>query len=559
MDQMANVAMSVLVNRYFNKGTAFTENERRDHGILGRLPPRVETLDQQLSRAMDQLDKFEKPIEKYVHLNSIHSSNVTLYYAILQTYPEKMLPIVYTPTVGEACQKFGSIFVRERGLYLATCYRQEFPACIEDSRYTDVDIIVVTDGSRILGLGDLGANGMGISVGKCALYVVGAGLRPRRVLPVLLDCGTNTESIRNDPYYLGQPIPRVNDETFFGCLDDFMATAAKKWPTAVIQFEDFSNNHCFDMLERYRNKYRCFNDDIQGTGAVVSSGFVSGMEASGIAPPKHRVVVFGAGSAAAGVVDSICKLVAYRTGVPEADVCKCFYLVDTKGLVTTTRGDELAAHKVRFARTEISAEESKKLTTLRDVVNFVKPTAFLGLGGVGPVLDKEMVNVMMSVTEKPLIFPLSNPTSKAECNPVEVYQWTNGNAIIASGSPFPSVTVNGKVCKPSQGNNLYVFPGLGLGVSLAQPDTISDDIILAASARLQDLLSPEDRAEGALYPSLSRIRWVSLEIATAVIEKCQELGVGGKNIPTDRASIQKYVEARMWQPVYGAEGKDNIV
>ena len=557
---MSNVAMSVLVNRYFNKGTAFTEQERRDLGILGRLPPRVETLEEQVARAMDQLEKFEKPIEKYAHLNAIHATNVTLYYSILQTYPEKMLPIVYTPTVGEACQKFGSIFVRERGLYLASCYTKEFQAAIHDSRYTDVDIIVVTDGSRILGLGDLGANGMGISVGKCSLYVVGAGLRPRRVLPVLLDCGTNTESIRTDPFYLGQPIPRVDDETFYASLDHFMEAASKQWPKAVIQFEDFSNNHCFDMLERYRDKYRCFNDDIQGTGAVVSAGFVRGMEASGIAPPQHKVVVFGAGSAAAGVVDSICQLVSYRSGVSQDDVRKCFYFVDTKGLVTTTRGDTLQAHKVPFARTDVSAEESKKLTTLRDVVNFVKPTAFLGLGGVGPVLDKEMVEVMMTVTEKPLVFPLSNPTSKAECDPRDVYQWTNGNAIIASGSPFPAITVNGKICKPSQGNNLYVFPGLGLGVSLAQPKVISDELILATSARLQDLLSPEDRAEGALYPSLSRIRWVSEEIAMAVIEKCQEKGtIGATDVPTNKDELRAYVQARMWQPVYGNEGIDNIV
>ena len=310
-----NSVVTILVNRYLNKGTAFTEKERRNLGIVGRLPVQVETLQQQVNRAMDQLDRYEKPLERFMHLTTIFTTNVVLYFAILQAYPEKMLPIVYTPTVGEACEKFGSIFVRERGLYLSSRKGEDFQATIQFSQYNDsIDIIVVTDGSRILGLGDLGSNGMGISVGKCALYVVGAGLRPRRVLPVLLDMGTNTESIRTNPFYLGQQIPRVDDNVFYGALDRFMEAASNQWPKAVIQFEDFSNNHCFDMLERYRNKYRCFNDDIQGTGAVLSAGFMSAMEASGIAPLQHRVVVFGAGSAAVGVVMGICRLVAFRTG-----------------------------------------------------------------------------------------------------------------------------------------------------------------------------------------------------------------------------------------------------
>ena len=550
---------SVLTNRYFNKGTAFTMEEREFLGITARVPAVVETIDEQVARCMMQFDLLSEPINKYQLLANIHAANTTLYYAILCRYAEKCLPIIYTPTVGEACSKFGGLYQRERGLFLPSSLQGKYREMLSQSNYADVDIIVITDGSRILGLGDLGAGGMGISLGKCSLYIVGAGLMPSRVLPVLMDTGTNNKRLLADPNYLGQRIPRENDEVFYKCLDEFMEAASTLWPKAVIQFEDFSNNHCFDMLERYQKKYRCFNDDIQGTGAVVSAGFLNAIDASGISVLDQRILVFGAGSAAVGVALAIADLAAKVYGVAREEVIKRFYLIDTKGLVTTTRGDKLASHKVALARTDFDEATSKSLSTFEAAFAHVKPTAFLGLGGVGPVLTKDLVDIMLTVAENPIIFPLSNPTSKSEVSAADAYTWTNGKAIVATGSPYPSIEINGKVCKPSQGNNMYVFPGLGLGASLAQPTYMSDDVILAAAACLQKLPSDEDRAAGMLYPPIASIRNVSKHIAAAVVKECQKAGLGGQHLPTDDAELLAYVEASMWKPVYAPPMKMNKI
>eukprot|EP00758_Cryptobia_borreli_P007892 Tbor_TRINITY_DN5337_c3_g4::TRINITY_DN5337_c3_g4_i4::g.4233::m.4233 len=539
-----------LRNRFTNKGTAFTLAERDHLGVRGLLPPQVENLTQQMDRYWTQFNLLESDINRYQLLRGILDTNVTLYYGLIDRHLNETLPIIYTPTVGEVCQKYGALYQKDHGLYISTGDIGHIRNILESRKSNAVDIIVVTDGSRILGLGDLGANGMGISIGKCSLYVAGAGIQPRRVLPVLLDCGTNNNTLKNDPLYLGQRIHRVDDETFYTLMDEFMEAASKRWPSAVIQFEDFSNNHCFEVLSRYQNKYRCFNDDIQGTGAVVAAGFYNAMKISCVDPLNQRIVVFGAGSAAAGVVNSIADLVAYRNDISKADVLKVFYLVDTKGLVTKTRGDTLQAHKIPLARDDVSAEVSMTLKSLEDVIKFVKPTAFLGLGGVGPVLTQDMVEIMQNATTRPIIFPLSNPTSKAEVLPSQAYEWTNGNAIVASGSPFPETVINGKSLKPSQGNNMYVFPGLGLGVSLAKPKHIDDELILIASCCLQAQLTEVDAAKGALYPPLNEIRTVSKKIAVAVIQKCQKDGTGGKDLPTSDAELEEFVNEAMWSPVY---------
>ena len=542
---------SVLTNRYFNKGTAFTKEERAAMGVAARIPHRIETIDEQVARCMMQFDLLSEPINKYQLLANIHAANTTLYYAILCRYAEKCLPIIYTPTVGEACSKFGGLYQRERGMHLASADRGSFAASLKATGYKNIEVIVITDGSRILGLGDLGAGGMGISLGKCSLYIVGAGLMPSRVLPVLMDTGTNNKRLLADPNYLGQRIPRENDEVFYKCLDEFMEAASTLWPKAVIQFEDFSNNHCFDMLERYQKKYRCFNDDIQGTGAVVSAGFLNAIDASGISVLDQRILVFGAGSAAVGVALAIADLAAKVYGVAREEVIKRFYLIDTKGLVTTTRGDKLASHKVALARTDFDEATSKSLGTLEAAFAHVKPTAFLGLGGVGPVLTKDLVDIMLTVAENPIIFPLSNPTSKAEINATDAYTWTNGKAIVATGSPFAPVTINGKVCRPSQGNNMYVFPGIGLGASLAQPTYMPDESIVAAAACLHSLPSAADRAAGMLYPPIASIRDVSRAIAVAFIQYCQEAKIGGADLPTNKEELMTIVDRHMWRPQYG--------
>jgi malate dehydrogenase (oxaloacetate-decarboxylating) len=545
---------NVLTNRYLNRGTAFTMEQRKELRILGALPPAVETLEDQVERAWAQLCRYEKPINRYQHLANIHATNTTLFYALVLAHVEEVLPIIYTPTVGEACQHFSNYYVRERGMYLNKYLKGHFTEVMKESLYDEVDIIVITDGSRILGLGDLGSNGIGISIGKCSLYVAGAGLNPARVLPVVMDAGTNTERYLTDKEYLGTRERRLDDEQFYALMDEFMEAVKTTWPSAVIQFEDFSNNHCFDMLERYQNKYRCFNDDIQGTGAVIAAGFLNAIKRSGLSPLEQRIVVFGAGSAAVGVAKNIAQLAARLYNVPVEEVLKTFYLVDTKGLVCDNRGDKLAAHKVLLSRKDVSADDAQRLKSLEDVVKFVKPTALLGLGGVGPVFTEEIVKAVAANTARPIIFPLSNPTSKSECIPEDAYKWTNGAAIIASGSPFPATTLNGKSMKPSQGNNLYVFPGVGLGCAIAQPTYIPDDILVAASARLNALATPEQLEADQLYPPLDDIHNISAHIATEVILESQRLGIDtNKDLPREKAAIFDLVKKLQWVPHYPKE------
>ncbi|EPY18987.1 malate dehydrogenase (oxaloacetate-decarboxylating) [Strigomonas culicis] len=552
---------SVLTNRYLNRGTAFTMKQREDLHILARLPPTVETLEEQVERVWRQLCLYEKPINKYSHLAVVHATNTTLYYAVLLAHIEELLPVIYTPTVGEACIKFSRVFVRERGLYLNKFLKGRFEEVLRETKYHEVEIIVITDGSRILGLGDLGSNGVGISLGKCSLYIAGAGLHPMRVLPIVMDCGTNNKDFLEDKDYLGIRERRLDDEQFYGLMDEFMDATRKTWPTAVIQFEDFSNNHCFDVLERYQNKYRCFNDDIQGTGAVIAAGFLNAIKLSGLSPLQQRVVVFGAGSAAVGVARNIAQLASRIYGCSVEEVLKTFYLVDTKGLVTTTRGDTLAAHKVLFARTDVSEEDSKKLSTLEATVAFVKPTALLGLGGVGPVFTEAIVKQVAANCEHPIIFPLSNPTSKSEVNTDDAYRWTNGKAIVAAGSPYPPTVLDGKTLKPSQGNNLYVFPGVGLGCAICQPTYIPDDLLIAASASLNALSTEAQLAAGELYPPLDDIHNISANIAVDVILDAQRLGIDtNKDLPREREALLALVKSRQWIPHYPAElGIDYVV
>nr|CCC53078.1 putative malic enzyme [Trypanosoma vivax Y486] len=546
-------ASSVLTDRYRNRGTAFTIEERRELGILGLLPHVVETLGQQVDRVHNQLQRYDKPIDRYQHLAALHSTNTTLYYATILAHLEEVLPIIYTPTVGEACQNFSDLFFCERGLYFNRHCKGMFRNIMRNAGYRNAAVTVITDGSRILGLGDLGVNGVGISIGKCSLYVAGAGIDPRNVIPVVLDVGTNTEKYLQDKRYIGLRSNRASDEDFYALLDEFMDAAREEWPNAVVQFEDFSTNHCFDMLDRYQNKYRCFNDDIQGTGAVIAAGFLNAIHASGLPIEDHRIVVFGAGSAAVGVAQFIVDLVARTYKKTTEEVRKAVYLIDTKGLVTTTRGDTLAAHKVSWARTDITAEQSNSLRTLLDVVKFVKPTALIGLGGTGGVFTEEVVRCVMQNTPRPIILPLSNPTSKAEIIPEDAYKWTDGAAIVASGSPFPPTTLNGRTYKPSQGNNLYVFPGIGLGCALAQPSYIPDDLLVAASQSLNDLVSKEDLQMGNLYPPLEEIHNVSANIATDVILEAQRLKIDANTaLPRTRPELLEYVRRSMWNPVYPA-------
>lgn len=540
-----------LRNRFTNKASAFTREEREHLGVVGLLPPAVETLEDQVERVWVQFKRLNYPINRYQLLRGLLDSNVTLYYKVILSHLTDTLPIIYTPTVGEACERYGAIYQKDHGLYLSMNDKGKIAQSLKNLRKPNIDVIVITDGSRILGLGDLGANGMGISIGKCSLYVAAGGIKPNRVLPVMLDAGTNNKELRDDPLYLGVRTPRVSDKEFYDILDEFMESACAMWPNAVIQFEDFSNNHCFDILERYRNKYRCFNDDIQGTGAVIAAGFLNAVEASGIPAKKQRVVFFGAGSAATGVAESICTLVSQKYNVSLNDVRQNVYFVDSKGLVTTTRGDELASHKVPWARTDMPSELNKSLCTLTDVVHNIKPTALIGLGAVPGVFTEEIVKFMATYCPHPIIFPLSNPAKKAEIIPENAYKWTNGTAIVASGSPFPSSNINGKVMSPAQGNNLYIFPGVGLGSIIAQPPYIPQEALTAAANALSQMVDQQVVLnEGKLYPPIENVREVSKCVAVAVIRELQRIGMAKNDLPENKPDIMKLVQSLMWEPVY---------
>ncbi|CCW62514.1 unnamed protein product [Phytomonas sp. EM1] len=542
--------LEFLQNRFTNKGTAFSLKERKALGLEGVLPPAVETLDTQVKRCWHQFKLLNQPINRYQLLRGILDKNATLYYAVLMHNLSETLPVVYTPTVGEVCQRYGELYQNDHALYLDLKSKGNVSGLVKNLGMKDVDIIVVTDGSRILGLGDLGCNGVGISIGKSSLYVAGAGLQPSRVLPVVLDVGTNTDKIRENPFYFASRQKRCGDAEFYGLMDEFMEAVTKQWPGAVVQFEDFSNNHCFNILSRYQEKYRCFNDDIQGTGAVIAAGFLNAVKLSKMSPKDHRIIFVGAGSAATGVAQSMADLAALKYGGNAEDYKGNFYFIDSKGLVTNTRGDKLDAHKVSWARKDISAEDNQKLKTLDDVVKRVKPTALIGLGGVPSVFTEGIIKFMTTYCERPIVFPLSNPTSQAEVTPDEAYRWTNGKAIIASGSPFPETVLDGKTLKPSQGNNLYVFPGIGLGCCIAAPSHIPQGTLVAAASALSDLVTPEELEKGLLYPSIDEVREVSAHVAVACIQHLQSVGLAKAGLPTEKDALLKHVLDAMWVPEY---------
>ncbi|KAJ9451475.1 NADP-dependent malic enzyme [Diplonema papillatum] len=544
--------LAVLRDRFRNKSTAFTMEERKQLRIVSLLPAAVETLEEQVARCINQLDHFNEPINKYSFLRNLMEANSVLFYAVVLQDLHKSLPVIYTPTVGEACQNFSHLYALEQGLFIKASDKDRIADCLAEVD-GDYDIIVITDGSRILGLGDLGANGMGIPIGKCSLYVAGAGIAPHRVLPMCLDVGTNNEYFLKDPQYVGLKQKRCDDELFYALLDEFMTAAHKRFPKAVVQFEDFSNNHCFDILARYRDQYRCFNDDIQGTGAVIAAGFANALRLSKADPRKQRIVVYGAGGATIGVINAIGDLLKAKYNIPWEDFTRSVYLVDTRGLVTTTRGDKLASHKVALARTDISAEDvAEKYKTLHDVVINTSPTVLIGLAGAGPAFTETMLRHMASYTDRPIILPLSNPTSRSEVTPEDAFKWTDGRAIFASGSPCDPVTLDGRTLCGSQGNNLYVFPGIGLGATIAEVKTITSDLMTRAAITLADMV-PEEELENGLYPGLSDIRRISAHIAAGVADEARLKGIANATtLPENSEELVQHMASSMWNAEYGS-------
>ncbi|HUJ27205.1 MAG TPA: NAD-dependent malic enzyme [Myxococcales bacterium] len=523
-----------------HKGTAFTLAERDALGLRGLLPPRVCTLEEQVDRVRENLKTAATPLQKYILLTSLQGRNETLFYRVLMDDLDGLMPIVYTPTVGEACQQYGRIFRQPRGLYVSRADR----GCVAEvlrnwPRADDVRVIVVTDGERILGLGDLGANGMGIPCGKLALYTACAGVAPAGCLPIAIDVGTDNEALRNDRFYLGMREKRLRGAEYDALLEEFVAAVEQVFPGALLQFEDFATQNAFALLARYRERLPTFDDDIQGTASVAVAGVLSAMRITRGRLSDQKLLFLGAGEAGTGIADLFVSMLADE-GVRQAEARQRCWFVDSKGLVVASRRD-LAHHKKPYAH------DAAPTASFLEAVKAVKPTAIIGVSGAPATFTAEVLAEMARINEYPLVFALSNPTSKSECTAEEAYRHSNGRAVFASGSPFPEVTFNGKRFTPGQGNNSYIFPGVGLGVVSSGATRVTDEMFAAAARALAALVGPADLDLGRIYPALSRIREVSLAIGTAVAKVAWDRGLTKRPRPAD---VREHVAGCMYQPVY---------
>ncbi len=528
----------LLRNPWLGRGLAHTNEEREELGLKGLLPAAVSTRDQQAARWKELMNQQTTPLNKYLVLDTVRMVDESMYFKLVIENVEEYLPFIYTPTVGEACQKFSHIWRSPRGLFICAEDAGRVREVVANVPNEQVDIIVVTDGQRILGLGDLGAGGMGIPIGKLAIYTACAGVNPQRALPVTLDVGTNNEELLNDPLYIGQRHKRIDEEAYYALVEEFVAAVRERWPNVLIQFEDFQNTHAFALLDYWKDRVPCFNDDIQGTASVSVTGFYSAMRVVNQKLSDQRILFLGAGSAATGIAHLLADAMV-EEGISREDALKKISLFDSKGLVTSKRGDKLADNKVPFAH------DWEVATTFADAVRTIKPTAIVGVSAQPKAFDREILGLMAEYNDRPIVFALSNPTSKAECTAQEAYEYTNGKAIFASGSPFDPVEFNGKTFVPRQGNNSYVFPGIGLGCIYSRSKSVPNGVFLAAAKRLADLVSVEDLDNGSMYPPLSQIREVSGEIAVAVAEYCFDHGLAQVQRPADLAAA---VRSAMWDP-----------
>lgn len=523
----------------WNKGTAFTEAERDALGLRGLLPPRVVPMDEQLERVVENYRNKDNDLERFIYLSSLQDRNEVLFYRLLIEHIEEMMPIVYTPTVGTACQRFGHIWRRAHGMYVSAADRGRIRDVLGNWRKDDVRVIVVTDGERILGLGDLGANGMGIPIGKLALYSACAGVHPQKTLPIMLDTGTNNPEIQEDRLYLGLRQPRLRGEEYDSLVEEFVTAANDRWPGVLIQFEDFANANSFRLLEKYRDRVCTFNDDIQGTAAVTLAGLLSALRITKKPITEQRVLFLGAGSAGVGIGRLIAAAME-TAGLTEAEARKRCFFVDSGGLVVKSR-EGLAEHKLDFAH------DMKPAPDFLAAIRTLKPTAIIGVSGRPGSFTKEIVEAMAEINERPIVFALSNPTSKAEVTAEDCYRWSDGRAIFASGSPFAPVKYKGRTLVPGQGNNAYIFPGLGLGLVATSARRVTDEMLTAAAWALAGDVSEKDLETGCLFPPLKKIRETSFVIATEVAKLVFARGLAGVPEPED---LEEFLRDEVFEPVY---------
>ncbi|KAL2330358.1 hypothetical protein Fmac_017939 [Flemingia macrophylla] len=559
----------ILHDPWFNKDTGFPLTERDRLGLRGLLPPRVISFKHQYDRFMDSYRSLEKntkdqsdkvvSLSKWRILNRLHDRNEILYYSVLINNIKEFAPVIYTPTVGLVCQNYSGLFRRPRGMYFSAKDKGEMMSMIYNWPAQEVDMIVLTDGSRILGLGDLGVQGIGIPIGKLDMYVAAAGFNPQRILPVMLDVGTNNQELLDDPLYLGVRQPRLEGEEYLSIVDEFMEAVYSRWPKAIVQFEDFQMKWAFETLKRYRQRFCMFNDDIQGTAGVALAGLLGTVRAQGRPLSdflKQKIVVVGAGSAGLGVLNMAVQAVSVMSGSAPKNQ---FFLIDKDGLVTTERSN-LDPAAVPFAKNPRDLEGLTEGASIIEVVKMVKPHVLLGLSGVGGVFNAEVLKAMRkSVSTKPAIFAMSNPTMNAECTAIEAFSHAGENIVFASGSPFENVDLgNGKVGHVNQANNMYLFPGIGLGTLLSGARHITDGMLQEAAQCLASYMTDEDTQKGILYPSIDCIRNVTAEVGAAVLRAAVAEGqaeghgdVGVKELENmSQEDTVEYVRGNMWYPEY---------
>jgi len=523
-----------------NKGTAFTREERLRWGLEGLLPTRVESLEEQCTRVLANLRGKANPLEKYEYLAALQNDNETLFFRVVTDHLEEMLPLVYTPTVGQACLEWSRIYARPRGLYISGQHRGRIAQVLRNWPRPEVGIIVVTDGGRILGLGDLGANGMGIPIGKLGLYTACAGVRPELCLPVMLDIGTDNEKLRNHPLYLGERERRMTGERWDTLLEEFLAATQATFPGVIVQFEDFNTACAFHLLERYRDRLCCFNDDMQGTGAMGLAGLYAAGRITDRKLSEQRILFVGAGEACLGIGNIVVPAMR-REGLSEAEAKQRCLFVDSKGLIIARRSD-LSEYKRAFAQDCAPAPD------LCAAIESFQPTVLIGASGKGGLFTQPVLAAMARINERPIVFALSNPTANSECTAEQAYAGTDGHAVFASGSPFAPVTVGARVHAPGQSNNSYVFPGVGLGLLISGSKRVTDEMFFAAAQALAGQVSQRDLDEGRVFPAAARMREVAAAVAAAVARIAYEQEHAtrprAQDLPGEAARV-------MYEPRYG--------
>ncbi|MBY5923639.1 MULTISPECIES: NAD-dependent malic enzyme [unclassified Halomonas] len=535
---------SLLEMPLLNKGSAFTQKERLQFNLIGLLPQNVETIDEQVERAYHQYQQCQNDLDRHIYLRAIQDDNETLFFRLVSGHLEEMLPIIYTPTVGKACEEFSNIYRNHRGLFISYPDREYMDDILRSATKDNVKVIVVTDGERILGLGDQGIGGMGIPIGKLSLYTACGGISPANTLPIMLDVGTNNQQLLDDPRYMGWRHPRISQEEYDEFIETFMQAVKRRWPKVLLQFEDFAQANAMPLLERYRDEMCCFNDDVQGTAAVCVGTLMAACQARGEGMARQRVVFVGAGSAGCGIAEMV-VVAMMAEGLTESQARERVYMVDREGLVTDDQ-TWLRDFQRRLAHPAQSVEGWNGQDLL-EVVKQVQPTVLLGVCGQKGIFTEQVVKAMHANCQMPLIMPLSNPTSRAEAVPADVLEWTNGDALVATGSPFAPVEINGRTIPIAQCNNAYIFPGIGLGVVASGARRVTDAMLMAASRALAREAPIVKEGEGAMLPPLSRIREISKSIAFDVAAQAQHEGVALKS---DGTKLRRDIDKSCWSPNY---------